>query len=97
MISAPFSVMRMVCSNCAHRPRSLVTTVQLSRHVSQRMPPCGMCLGSQLGDWVRVVYGCRSIWRPALGARGLVPRGVAGAGLGAGVHTPYHGLATRGR
>jgi hypothetical protein len=41
-ISAPVSVISSVCSNCAHRPRSLVTTVQLSRHVSHLVPPCGV-------------------------------------------------------
>ncbi len=110
MISAPFSVMRMVCSNWAHRPRSLVTTVQLSRHVSQRMPPCGVGWGSRLGEaWGR---GPGGIWvRMDVAASGgckraSVPRGVqlrrgrrplAGAGLTAGDHTPYPELAKSGR
>ncbi len=41
MISAPFSVMSKVCSYWAASPRSLVTTVQLSRQVSHLVPACG--------------------------------------------------------
>lgn len=38
-ISAPFSVIRMVCSNCAERLPSSVTTVQLSSHIIGLMLP----------------------------------------------------------
>ena len=55
-ISLPLSVMRMVCSNCAERFRSLVTTVQPSSHISHSCVP-----RLSIGSMVNVMPGSMTV------------------------------------